>query len=790
MKRRARLEVAALAALLPLWLVSVALHVDLVIRDGLTWVPLYVAPAPGSGKSPQVTGFWPETPLDDTSLRVGDRLLRVGDRSLVGASRLGVLASVYAASEGGVAHFAVERDGTEQPAELVLGVFPAPWALAPLVVGLGACGVVLWVRRRGSRAARACILAVAAYSFHWSVFLSGGGWRTNLGFALLVGAGALFGPLTLRAVVLFPERSRPPPRLARGLPWLFLVTGPLISSWLVGFPIPDGRGVSLLMANYAVMIVALFVTLAWTYQRSDAVNRRQLRWVVLGFYLGLAPVALAAALASWQPVYRPAYDASLLATLVIPVSIGIALTRYNLFDVDRLISSAAAYSILLIVFLALLLAPVPAAAKAVSELANLRPALVQTVFALVLASAVIWGERLVRPRLERLFFRERHAFENGVGELRVSLGSFETPGELLEALGGRLTRLLELQTCAIYAHSGERFAPIYTHGPGIPPGFDAHGQLATLLEDAERPVDASRWRRWSRRGLLGDLETAQLESLDANLVVPIRREGELAAFLCLGQKGSEDIYTPVDLALFEGLCDRVSLELQRFDAAALERAERERWERLAGYVPAAVREGVDRPAEVAPGEREVSVLFVDIRGYTAFSEGRSPDEIFRVVNAYTESVSGVIRDHGGWVVEFQGDGLMAVFGAPRELQGKEGAAIEAAFDVVNRVEHQGIEALPDLDLQVGVGVATGLAYVGNVQSVDRQIWCVIGNTTNLAARLQAMTRDLGVSIVIDATTCERGGAAAEAFSAREDVRVRGRSEAMTIYLAEPVRAAA
>jgi adenylate cyclase len=169
-----------------------------------------------------------------------------------------------------------------------------------------------------------------------------------------------------------------------------------------------------------------------------------------------------------------------------------------------------------------------------------------------------------------------------------------------------------------------------------------------------------------------------------------------------------------------------------------------------------------------------------MRGYTAFSEKRSPDEIFRVVNAYTTAVSRVVREHTGFVVEFQGDGLMAVFGAPRPNVHKERAAVEAALEVIDVIERGGVAELADHALQVGVGVATGPAYVGNVQSIDRKIWCVIGNTTNLAARLQALTRELGVSLLIDAATHERAGDAAAAFEA-SDVRVRGRSERMRVY---------
>jgi hypothetical protein len=119
------------------------------------------------------------------------------------------------------------------------------------------------------------------------------------------------------------------------------------------------------------------------------------------------------------------------------------------------------------------------------------------------------------------------------------------------------------------------------------------------------------------------------------------------------------------------------------------------------------------------GEREVAVLFVDIRGYTAFAEDRAAAEIFSAVNRYTRAVSEIVKRHHGSVVEFNGDGMMAVFGAPEALPGKEREALETALEVV--------AAMPALDLRtrlgealaVGVGIATGQAFVGNVQSAER-----------------------------------------------------------------------
>ncbi len=85
-------------------------------------------------------------------------------------------------------------------------------------------------------------------------------------------------------------------------------------------------------------------------------------------------------------------------------------------------------------------------------------------------------------------------------------------------------------------------------------------------------------------------------------------------------------------------------------------------------------------------------------------------------------------------------------------------------------------------LSVGVGIATGDAFVGNIQAVDRMIWTAIGNTTNLAARLQNLTRDLDAALVIDRATWERAQPAAAAFDKRPDVPIRGRRETQDLYV--------
>ncbi len=90
--------------------------------------------------------------------------------------------------------------------------------------------------------------------------------------------------------------------------------------------------------------------------------------------------------------------------------------------------------------------------------------------------------------------------------------------------------------------------------------------------------------------------------------------------------------------------------------------------------------------------------------------------------------------------------------------------------------------MPSFPPAAGVGIATGAAFVGNIQAVDRMIWTALGNTTNLAARLQTLTRDLNAAMVIDLATWRATGDATADFKLREQVPIRGRSQREDVYV--------
>ncbi|MBW2372358.1 MAG: GAF domain-containing protein, partial [Deltaproteobacteria bacterium] len=482
------------------------------------------------------------------------------------------------------------------------------------------------------------------------------------------------------------------------------------------------------------------------------------------------------------------FFASFWVVPLLPLSLVISVVRFNLFDVDRLLSAAASYNVLAVVLGAGALILVPRIAEAASGLVGIDPGTGQVALSLMLAAVAIPAHQRLRPQIDRVFFKERYALDHGIAELLPTLSSCADMRELTERAGGGLQRLLRPEACVVYAGAGQSYAPVFAEGRAVPPAFEADSPLIGTLRERHAPLSLSDAGRRPDEAPLGPFDRAALETLGAEVVVPVRQGDALAAFVCLGPKRSGDVYTSTDLSLLAAVAQTVSHQMQRFDQDSVIREGREMQDSLRRYVPGAVAEQLASGAELSSGEREVSVLFVDIRGYTSFSESRRAEEIFSTVNRYTETVSQIVQKHAGSVVEFNGDGMMAVFGAPRDLAHKERAAVEAGCEIVAAVGALPVEDSSggETRLSVGVGIATGEAFVGNIQAVDRMIWSAIGNTTNLAARLQSLTRDLDASLVIDGETWERAQPAAQDFEKRSEVPIRGRRDTQDVY-ALPLR---
>jgi len=183
-------------------------------------------------------------------------------------------------------------------------------------------------------------------------------------------------------------------------------------------------------------------------------------------------------------------------------------------------------------------------------------------------------------------------------------------------------------------------------------------------------------------------------------------------------------------------------------------------------------EGTDLEGE----ELDVSILFLDVRGFTAFAERAAAHDVVASLNRLYEAAIPVIARHGGHANKFIGDGLLVVFGAPERHADHAARAVAAAREIARLVrDGRGGE------LRVGLGVNTGRVVVGTIGGGGRRDFTAIGDTVNTAARVEAATRMTGDEILITETTLRALGAAAGDFEERPAVPLRGKADTVRLY---------
>jgi adenylate cyclase len=139
-------------------------------------------------------------------------------------------------------------------------------------------------------------------------------------------------------------------------------------------------------------------------------------------------------------------------------------------------------------------------------------------------------------------------------------------------------------------------------------------------------------------------------------------------------------------------------------------------------------------------KRKISALFADVRNFTPLAESLSPGDVVQFLNSFFSKVVTVIFNHQGTLDKFIGDAIMVVFGAPLEQQDQEQRAVDTAIDML-RVAKQHSEEIQKQGkpgFEIGIGIASGDAVVGNIGSLRRMEYTAIGDTVNLAARLEEL----------------------------------------------------
>lgn len=195
--------------------------------------------------------------------------------------------------------------------------------------------------------------------------------------------------------------------------------------------------------------------------------------------------------------------------------------------------------------------------------------------------------------------------------------------------------------------------------------------------------------------------------------------------------------------------------------------------------PAVVNQLLAQPTGIQSELRDVCILVLDIRGFTAFAEKATPDAIVNYLNGLWSKAVEIVNRHHGIVNKFLGDGFMAVFGAPVVIGNHCQNAINAARELVADIK-RATDAGEIPPTQIGIGLHSGEALVGNIGSAERREYTVIGDVVNVAFRIEQLNKDLKSSFLVSESVQEAAGKV-DGVESSASVPIRGRNAPIRIY---------
>ena len=233
---------------------------------------------------------------------------------------------------------------------------------------------------------------------------------------------------------------------------------------------------------------------------------------------------------------------------------------------------------------------------------------------------------------------------------------------------------------------------------------------------------------------------------DLPVIVTSSLEGVDHAVRCLELGADDFLKKPVNPVLLRA---RINSSLEK------KRLRDQQKEMVRRFATSEVAEDLQQSGFALGGRRvRCTVMFSDIRSFTALVESQPPEETIELLNTYYTLMFDAISTHGGVVNQMIGDGLMAIFGAPLPLAEPPLAAVRAALDMVEMIGlfNQERVALGKAAIAIGIGIASGEVVAGYTGTQQRATYTCIGDTVNLAARLEAHTKVAGRGILVDGET--------------------------------------
>lgn len=278
-------------------------------------------------------------------------------------------------------------------------------------------------------------------------------------------------------------------------------------------------------------------------------------------------------------------------------------------------------------------------------------------------------------------------------------------------------------------------------------------------------------------------ESIVSQGVRSTICAPLITESNVHGVVYADRLDPFSVFTQDDLELISAVAAQTAVTVETIKAhkrLAREEVARANYSRfMPEYV---VKELLERPDSFKLGgaNETITVLFADIRGFTAFSEEQNPERVVGLLNSYFSAMSDIIFEHRGTLDKYIGDGLMALFGAPSPSPEDADNAVKTAVAMQKRVQTLNTELKAEgyPEISIGIGLHTGVATIGYIGSEQRSEYTAIGDTVNLASRLESNSK--GGQILISEAT---GKACNETFHIRKckPLQVKNRVQPVSLF---------
>jgi adenylate cyclase len=201
--------------------------------------------------------------------------------------------------------------------------------------------------------------------------------------------------------------------------------------------------------------------------------------------------------------------------------------------------------------------------------------------------------------------------------------------------------------------------------------------------------------------------------------------------------------------------------------------------------PEVIDQVLDNPDQLRLGgqRKELTVFFSDVRGFTTISETLTPEKLSELMNEYFTPMTGIVLRSKGVLDKYIGDAIMAFWGAPLEMENHADVAAGAAIEMLYALDKLRLDfkkkGLPDID--IGIGLNSGPMSVGNMGSGERFTYTVMGDSVNLGARLEGLTKEYGIKLMISEFTQKLLPPGKYFTRDLDDIRVKGKNEPVKVF---------